>query len=301
MIDPARLAHLRGLEAHLRAHIRGQDHALPRVAAAFVRGALGLAAPDRPRASFLFVGPTGSGKTETFACVTDYVFGAGRLVVLDMSEYQDKSAVNKLLGEDRADMGLLGRALVAVSSGGVLFDELEKAHPLIMDLFLQILWNGRITVATGQVFEFANYFVGFTSNLGAAEAMRMEHSKFASIEHAVLRRVEQTLRPELLGRIDEKLVFARLSSDVQREICALEIAKETARLRGLGYDLEVCKEAMEFLVREGFHPQLGARPLRKAVERHLQDAVVRDLFATGHGRGQIVPDHGLRRLAVRRD
>jgi ATP-dependent Clp protease ATP-binding subunit ClpB len=301
VVDPARLAHLRGLEAHLRAHIRGQDHALPRIAAAFVRGGLGLAAPDRPRASFLFVGPTGSGKTETFACVTDYVFGAGRLVVFDMSEYQDKSAVNKLLGEDRGDMGLLGRALAAVSAGGVLFDEMEKAHPLVMDLFLQILWNGRITVATGRVFEFANYFVGFTSNLGATEAMRMEHSKFASIEQAVLRRVEQTLRPELLGRIDDKIVFARLSSDVQREICALEIAKETARLRGLGYDLEISREAVEFLVREGFHPQLGARPLRKAVERLLQDAVARDLFATGVGCGRIEVDAKFSRLSIRRN
>ena len=128
----------------------------------------------------------------------------------------------------------------------------------------------------------------------------MEHSKFASVEQAVLRRVEQTLRPELLGRIDDKIVFARLSSDVQREICTLEIAKETARLRGLVYDLEISREAVEFLVREGFHPQLGARPLRKAVERQLQDAVARDLFATGVGCGRIEMDAKSSRLAIRR-
>jgi ATP-dependent Clp protease ATP-binding subunit ClpA len=300
VVDSARLAHLRGLEAHLLANIRGQDHALPRIAAAFVRGALGLAAPVRPRASFLFVGPTGSGKTETFLCATNYVYGAGHLVVFDMSEYQDKSAVNKLLGEDRNDMGLLGRAFKAIPCGGVLFDEMEKAHPLVMDLFLQILWNGRVTVASGQMFGFADYVVGFTSNIGAAEAMRMEHSKFASIEQATSRRMEQALRPELLGRIDEKIVFARLSPEVQREICALEIAKETARLCGLGYDLEVSREAMEFLVREGFHPQLGARPLRKTVERHLQDAVTRDLFATGTGSGQVKIEPLSLRLSIQR-
>ncbi|NOT95211.1 MAG: ATP-dependent Clp protease ATP-binding subunit [Nitrospira sp.] len=298
MADPARIAHLRGLEAHLRANIRGQDHLLPRIAASFARGAIGIVSPDRPRGSLLFVGPTGTGKTETFLRATEYVFGPGHLVSFDMSEYQDRSAVNKLLGEDRGDMGLMGRALTAVKSGGVLFDEVEKAHPLVLDLFLQILWQGRITVATGEVFRFGGYFVGFTSNIGAAEAMRMEHLRLASVEQTTLRRVEQELRPELVGRIDEKLVFARLGPDVQREICALEVARETARLRAVGFDLEVSHEALEFLIREGFHSLHGARPLRKVVERHLQDAVVRDLFATGCGCGRIMKTEGARRLMV---
>mgnify|MGYP000909106910 CR=1 FL=1 len=224
-----RIAHLRGLEAHLRRIIRGQDHVLPRIAAAFARGALGITSPDRPRGSFLFVGPTGTGKTETFSCATDYVFGPGHLVSFDMSEYHDQTAVNKLLGEGRDDPGLLGRALGAVATGGVLFDEIEKAHPLVLDLFLQILWHGRITVATGETLRFGSYFVGFTSNIGATEAMRMEQSRLASIEQAVVRRVEQELRPELIGRIDEKLVFARLSPAVQREICVQARGDNPAR------------------------------------------------------------------------
>ncbi len=299
MIETAHIAHLRGLEAHLRARIRGQDHILPRIAAGFCRGALQLASPERPRGSFLLVGPTGTGKTETFTAATDYVFGPGHLVSFDMSEYQDRAAVNKLLGEDREDAGLLGQALASASGGGVLFDEIEKAHPLVLDLFLQILWHGRVTVATGQTYRFGNHFVGFTSNIGSAEAMRMERSKLASIEQVVLRTVERTLRPELVGRIDEKLVFARLTPDVQREICALEVRRETERLRRLGYDLEVSREAMEFLLREGFHPRLGARPLRKVVERSLQDAVVDRLFARGVGCGVLVHDpiHG--RLTLR--
>lgn len=300
MAESGHIARLAGLESHLRTRIRGQDHVLPRVAAAFARGSLGLTSPDRPRGSFLFVGPTGTGKTETFLCATEYVFGAGHLVSFDMSEYHDRSAVNKLLGENRNDIGLLGRALTSVKSGGILFDEIEKAHPLVLDLFLQILWQGRVTVATGEVFRFGDYFVGFTSNIGAAEAMRMEHSRLASVEHATLRRVEQELRPELVGRLDEKLVFVRLGPEVQREICALEVARETARLRTVGFDLEVSREALEFLMREGFHPHLGARPLRKTVEQQLQDAIVRDLLESGLGCGQIECCKRTYRLAIAR-
>lgn len=299
MADPARIGHLRGLEPHLRLHIRGQDHLIPRFAAGFCRAALALPSPDRPLASFLLVGPTGTGKSESFDCACDYVFGPGHRLTFDMSEYQDRSAVNKLLGEERDDPGLLGRALADFPSGGIIFDEFEKAGPLVMDLFLQILWRGCITVATGRTFHLGAYVIGFASNIGSAEAMRMEHSKFSSIEQATLRRIGQTLRPELAGRFDEKLVFARLGPDVQREICALEVAKETARLRGLGYDLTVSREALEFLVREGFHPQLGARPLRKTVERQLQDAVVRALFAAGGARGEVMVNPERRWLTVR--
>lgn len=298
MVEPDRIEHLRGLDAHLRANLRGQDHLLPRVAAAFARAALSVPDAGRPGASLLLVGPTGTGKSETFGCACDYVYGRDRMTTFDMSEYQDRSAVNKLLGESRDDRGLLGRALGALPSGGLLFDELEKAHPLVLDLFLQILWRGCITVATGETFALGPYVVGFTSNLGATEAMRMAHSRFASIEQAVLRRVEQSLRPEFVGRLDEKLVFARLGSDVQREICALEVARETGRLRGLGYDLEVSREALEFLVAEGFHPFLGARPLRKTVERSLQDAVVRKLFGSGSASGRIVVDAKGRQLYI---
>jgi ATP-dependent Clp protease ATP-binding subunit ClpA len=299
MVDPARIAHLRGLEPHLRSHIRGQDHLLPRIAAGFCRAALDLPALDRPRASFLLVGPTGTGKSETFTCACDYTFGHGHLVTIDMSEYQDFSAVNKLLGESRDDPGLLGRLLAAQPSGGLLFDEIEKAHSLVMDLFLQILWRGCVTVATGQTFRFGNYIVGFASNIGSGDAMHMAHSGLASVEQATLRRVGQSLRPELVGRFDEKLVFARLTPGVQREICALEVHRETERLRGLGYDLQVSAEALEFLVREGFHSQLGARPLRKTVERELQDAIVRQLFSSGVAHGFVFPDPMRRRLELR--
>jgi ATP-dependent Clp protease ATP-binding subunit ClpA len=293
-----RLEHLRGLEAHLQKHVRGQDHLLPRVAAALVRGEMGLSSPARPRGSFLFVGPTGTGKTELALCFSDYLFGPGCVHRFDLSEYQNQSSVEKMIGADRTDAGLLGRVLAGAERGTLLFDEMEKAHPLVLDLFLQMLDAARITLATGEVKSLSGYYVVFTSNIGSPEAMRMERSSHASIETAVLRRVAQGLRPELIGRINEKLVFARLTPDVQREICGLLVAREVARLRGHGFDLDVTREAVEFLLREGFDPYLGARPLRRAVESHLQDAVVRDLFATGVGRGKVCLDSSSRWLVI---
>ena len=288
MTDPDTLVRLRGLEAHLAAYIRGQDQVLPRLAAAFCRGALRLSAPDRPRGSFFLTGPTGTGKTAAFATAVQHVFGPGRLTTFDMSEYQDRSGVARLLGESRDDPGLLGRALLSAPDGGLLFDEIEKAHPQVLDLFLQLLWHGRITAATGRTFALHDHFIGFTSNLGSAEAMRMTHSSPASIEQAVRRRLEHTLRAEFLGRLDEILVFTRLTSAVQREICALEVTRETARLHALGHDVSVSPAALEEFLREGFHPLLGARPLRQTVERRLQDAVTVALLSQGTARSLVI-------------
>lgn len=288
MADASRISHLSGLEAHLGSRIIGQEHVLPRVAAVFGSGECGMADPARPKGSLLFAGPTGSGKSETFRCAVEYSLGPGQVIPFDMSEYQDKSAVTRLLGAGRDDPGLLGQALLNHPSGALFFDEMDKAYPPLLDVFLQILWDGRVTVATGQTFTFRNYYVGLATNIGGAEAMRMEHSSVHRVEQAVMRRLRESLRPEFFGRLDEVLVFRKLTPDGQRRICVLEVERETKRLKNLGFDLEVTRDALEFLVREGFDPQLGARPLRKAVERQLKDAVRRDLFATGLGRGRVI-------------
>ncbi len=290
MADAARIAHLQGLDAYLRAHLRGQDHVIGRAAAVFTRGELGLARPDRPRGVFLAVGPTGTGKTELVLLAARYLFGEGCVRRFDLSEYQRADAVERLLGADASDSGAVGRAAVGTSPRVWLFDELEKAHPKVLDLFIQMLEPGRITLATGEVVSLKDDYVAFTSNIGASEAMRMTYSSLASIEQAVLRRVAESLRPEILARVPDKLVFARLTPDVQREIAGLHLANEVARLKSVGFDLEVSREALEFLIREGFHPQLGARPLRQTIERQLQDAVVRGLFGSGSGAGRVVFD-----------
>jgi ATP-dependent Clp protease ATP-binding subunit ClpA len=272
------LTRLRHLEPHLKANIKGQDHVLPRICSVLQRGELNLAHPNRPKGSFLLVGPTGVGKTEITIVFTEYLCGSDHLHRFDMSEFQNQSSVGLLLGNCSTDTGMLGRALAKNSCGTLLFDEMEKAHPLVLDLFLQILDAGRITLANGETRNLNSYYIVFTSNIGAGEAMRMESSAFATIERTVLRRVDQVLRPELVARINEKLVFNRLPYVIQREICELMIGREVERLNGLGHNLTVEAATVENLVREGFHRTLGARPMRNTVDRYLQQHVSQALL-----------------------
>jgi ATP-dependent Clp protease ATP-binding subunit ClpA len=269
------LNRLRNLEHHLKFNIKGQDHVLPRIGSVLQRGELGLAHPSRPKGSFLFVGPTGVGKTEVTVAFTDYLFGEGYLHRFDMSEFQNQASVGLLLGASTTEVGMLGRALANHDRGTLLFDEMEKAHPLVLDLFLQILDAGRITLANGETKSLNGYYIVFTSNIGAGDAMRMENSAFATIERTVLRRVDQVLRPELVARINEKLVFNRLPYVIQREICEQMVQRETARLNALGYEIEIDAATIETLVREGYHRTLGARPMRNIVDRFLQERLAR--------------------------
>lgn len=216
-----------------------------------------------------------------------------------MSEFQNQSSVGLLLGQSMTEIGMLGRALSKNDRGTLLFDEMEKAHPLVLDLFLQILDAGRITLATGEIRNLNDYYVVFTSNIGAGEAMRMENSAFATIERTVLKRVDQTLRPELVARINEKIVFTRLKFEIQREICELMVNRELERLAKLGYQLTLTPEALEFLIREGYHRTLGARPMRNTVERFIQDALVEDLAGDNIEPGCLVLENSGRRLCVR--
>lgn len=198
-----------------------------------------------------------------------------------MSEYQLQGSVTKLVGRDPNDQGLLGRALRDLTGGTILFDEVEKAHPLVLDLLLQLLDDGRITLATGETLNLTPFYVVCTSNIGSAEAIRMQSAPFSSIERTVLSRVAQELRPELIGRITEKIVFNRLPFSVQREICEQMIVAEVERLSSLGYEIAVAGGVVELLIREGYHKTLGARPMRATIERRLQEAVAVQALAGG--------------------
>lgn len=289
---------LRDLPAHLADRIKGQAHALPRVTSVFTRGELGLAHPRRPRGSLLFVGPTGVGKTETVNACASFLFAGAPPIRFDMSEYQLQRSAEKLLGEDRQDRGLLGRALAGVQRGILLFDEIEKAHPLVLDLFLQMLEDARITLATGETLDLTGFYVTFTSNIGSEETMRMEHAPFASVERTALMRVRDRLRPELLGRLTDIIVYARLDYPTQRMICAAMVRDELTRLAALGHPLDLVPAALEFLVRQGYHRTLGARPMRGAVERFLQEAVAERLLAGGPADGRFAPDPTGTRLVL---
>jgi ATP-dependent Clp protease ATP-binding subunit ClpA len=268
-----RLERLRQLQFHLSDRIRGQNHVIPRVVSALHRGELGLTTPNRPRGSFLFLGPTGVGKTELSLAFTDYLLGKDKLFRFDMSEYQTQESLGVLLGGRIGEMGLLGMAVAKSATGTLLFDEIEKAHPRVLDVFLQILDAARVTMASGETLDLSGFYIVFTSNIAAAEIINLQHSSFATMERHVLAKAQRTLRPELYARITEKLVFNRLNYDVQMEIARLHIGRELSFLRSKGFDLTLGHAVVSFLMQRGFHPRLGARPLRDTIEKYLRGAV----------------------------
>lgn len=278
---------LNSLKNILSQRIRGQAHIIPRLVSVLQRGELGLTKPTRPRGSFLFLGPTGVGKTEITLAFTEFLFGSEKLFRFDMSEYQTQESLGILLGARLGERGTLGMIFDKSPCGTLLFDEIEKAHPRVLDVFLQILDAARVTMASGDTLDFSKYYIVLTSNIGAAEILHLQHSMQATLERHVLTRAQQSLRPELFARITEKLVFHRLSYEHQLEIAGLMLANELKFLREQGHELTTDESVLPFLVRRGFHPRLGARPLRDAIEKCVGDAVSANLLTEGTACGQL--------------
>jgi ATP-dependent Clp protease ATP-binding subunit ClpA len=298
-LDPPKLAKLRELDTLLPREIRGQSHVLPRIISTFRRGELGLTKANRPRGSFLLLGPTGVGKTETVLVTTNQVFGAGQLFRFDMSEFQNQEALGLLLGARLGETGYLGAVRERASEGSLLFDEAEKAHPRVLDIMLQLLDAARITVATGETLDFSGFYIWLTSNIGSAELMSLQHSNDATLERHVLTRAQQALRPEIFARVNEKLVFHRLSYEFQLEIAEKFLTREIEFLGTQGYQLELDKTVLPFLVRKGFHPKLGARPMRDAVEKLVGDAAAECLLNARQACGLLTVDEADDSLVVR--
>jgi len=280
-----RRALLLNLENHLKAQIRGQDSALSRIVSVLQRGELGLSAHGRPKGSFLLLGPTGVGKTESIVVFTRHLMGEDRLFRFDMSEYQNQESLGLLLGATSSERGILGQVTTHSLTGTLLFDEIEKAHPRIMDVFLQVLDAARVTVADGTTLDLSGFYIVFTSNIASGELLDWQHSAFATMERHVLTRAQQWLRPELYARITEKLVFQRLDYDTQVEIARALLERQLAWLARKGCALTAAPEVLPFIVRKGFHPKLGARPLRDTLEKLIGDAVSRSLLDSGKCNG----------------
>lgn len=297
--DSHKLANLQQLDVVLPQEIRGQPHTIPRIVSAVRRGELGLTKPSRPRGSFLLLGPTGVGKTETVVVTTNHVFGEGKLFRFDMSEFQNQEALGLLLGARLGEIGYLGAVRERAAEGSLLFDEAEKAHPRVLDILLQLLDASRITVATGQTLDFSGFYIWLTSNIGSAELMSLQHSNDATLERHVLTRAQQALRPEIFARVNEKLVFHRLSYEHQLEIAEKFLSREIEFLAACGHRLELDKTVLPFLVRKGFHPKLGARPMRDAVEKLVGDAVSECLLEARDGGGFLAVDEERDSLIVR--
>ena len=171
-----------------------------------------------------------------------------------------------------------------------MFDEAEKAHPRVLDILLQLLDAARITIASGQTLDFSGFYVWLTSNIGSAELVTLQHSNDATLERHVLSRAQQALRPEIFARITEKLVFNRLSYEHQLEIAEKFLSREIEFLAARGHKLELDKTVLPFLVRKGFHPKLGARPMRDATEKLVGDAVAEALLQNGSATGCLMAD-----------
>lgn len=268
---------LNGLESHLLSKIKGQNHVIARVCSVLERGQLGLQPIDKPLGSFLFLGPTGVGKTELTLEFTRYLFGGNEVYRFDMSEFLHLDNVKLFMGDETGTPGRLGNVLSQHQQGVLLFDEIEKAHRLMWDLFLQMLDAARITLNDHRTYDLSGFYLVCTSNIGSQRLLRPTRLPFTTLERAVISELYKFFRPELVGRFDEKIVFKPLSPDTQREIGQFAIFEELARFREKGFDLRVPEEAFEFLVRRGIHKAFGARPMKKTVQKFIGDAIAQAL------------------------
>jgi len=272
---------LSNLEPHLNSKIKGQGHVIPRVCSVLERGQFGLQPTSKPLGSFLFLGPTGVGKTEMTLEFSRYLFGSDLVFRFDMSEFLHLDNVKLFMGDETGSSGRLGKVLSGHNQGVLLFDEIEKAHRLIWDLFLQMLDAAQITLADHRAYDLSGFYIVCTSNIGSQQLLRPTRLPFATLERAVVSELHRFFRPELIGRFDEKIVFKPLSPDTQREIARLVVSEELERFREQGFDLTVSEESFEFLVRRGIHKALGARPMKRTVQKFIGDAI-RHSLKSGH-------------------
>jgi ATP-dependent Clp protease ATP-binding subunit ClpC len=273
-------AKLLRMEEALHGRIIGQHEAVTAVSRAIRRARVGLSDPRRPIASFVFAGPTGVGKSELAKALAAYYYGSeDAMVRLDMSELMEKHAVEKLLGAPpgyvgHGEGGQLTEAVRRRPHTLVLLDEVEKAHPEVMNVLLQVLDDGRLTDGMGRTVDFSNTLIIMTSNIGGGGANCGGHGDGSSSKEVVEEEMKRYFRPEFLNRLDETIVFRPLTRHDAKEIAAVMVSDVAARVRDdMGMELRVTERFMDLVVEEGFDPCYGARPLRRAVVRLLEDTL----------------------------
>jgi ATP-dependent Clp protease ATP-binding subunit ClpB len=289
-------AKLLRMEEHLERRVVGQPEAVRAVSDAVRRARAGVADPDRPTGSFLFLGPTGVGKTELARALADFLFDDERaLVRIDMSEYGEKHNVARLVGAPPGYVGYeeggqLTEAIRRRPYSVVLLDEVEKAHPDVFDLLLQVLDDGRLTDGQGRTVDFRNTILILTSNLGSSYLADPELSEEQKKE-AALRAVRETLKPEFLNRLDDIVVFHSLGTAELTRIVDLQVARLARRLADRRLEIEVSPAAREWLALSGYDPVYGARPLRRLVQAAIGDQLARGLLSGElHEDGRVVVD-----------
>ncbi|RPF76293.1 MAG: ATP-dependent chaperone ClpB [Synechococcus sp. TMED155] len=281
------------LEQHLHQRVIGQSEAVKAVADAIQRSRAGLSDPNRPIASFLFLGPTGVGKTELSKALANQLFDSDDAMVrIDMSEYMEKHAVSRLIGAPPGYVGFeaggqLTEAVRRRPYAVILFDEVEKAHPDVFNVMLQILDDGRVTDSQGRTVDFTNTVLILTSNIGSQSIMELggDDDRHGEMEQRVNEALRSHFRPEFLNRLDESIIFHSLRAEELRLIVDLQVKRLAQRLEDRKINLELSADASQWLASAGYDPVYGARPLKRAIQRELETPIAKAILAGRYGEG----------------
>ena len=283
------------MEDRLHQRVVGQDEAVSLVADAIRRSRAGLSDPSRPYGSFLFLGPTGVGKTELTRALADFLFDSDEhLIRIDMSEFMEKHSVARLIGAPPGyvgyeEGGYLTEAVRRKPYSVVLLDEVEKAHPDVFNVLLQVLDDGRLTDGQGRTVDFRNTVIVMTSNLGSQHIQSMVGKPYEAVKEVVWDELKSHFRPEFLNRIDEVVVFHGLQNQHIEKIAAIQIQRLAARMEKQEMRLEVSDAALAELARVGFDPVFGARPLKRAIQQQLENPVAKLILEGKFGPRDVVP------------
>ena len=268
----------------LSKRVVGQAEAVQRVTETILRSRAGLSDPNRPYGSFLFLGPTGVGKTELTKALAEFLFDSDEAMVrIDMSEFMEKHSVARLIGAPPGyvgyeEGGYLTEAVRRKPYSVILLDEVEKAHPDVFNVLLQVLDDGRLTDGQGRTVDFKNTVIVMTSNLGAQDIMEMTGEPHEKVKEVVMRDVREHFRPEFVNRIDEIVVFNALSAENVRAIAKIQLNKLAARMAEQSIGLDVDESALDEIAKVGFDPQFGARPLKRAIQDRIENGIARLLL-----------------------
>ncbi len=288
----------------LKAEVIGQDEAIEKISKAIQRTRAGLKDPNRPIGSFIFLGPTGVGKTELAKALTRYLFDTEEsLVRIDMSEYMEKFSVSRLVGAPPGYVGYeeggqLTEKVRRKPYSVVLLDEIEKAHPDVFNILLQVLDDGILTDGLGRRVDFRNTIIIMTSNIGARDIKNMgmgmgftqpsEKSKYDNMKSTIEDALKKVFNPEFLNRIDDVIVFHQLEKEHIYRIIDLSVAKLFKRVRDMGISIEFTKSAKDFLVNKGYDQQFGARPLRRALQKYVEDPMAEEILKGKFTEGSVI-------------